>query len=46
MKFGKIPVEGTEWQMPRFPGNFQNEAIGETQRGTGAETIQRQCNDI
>ena len=31
VQLGEIPIEGAERQMTGFAGNFQNEAIGETQ---------------
>ena len=46
VKFSKIPIEGAQRQMTGLAGNFQNETIGEAQRGARAEMCQRQSDDI
>ena len=37
---GESSVECAEWEMTGFPGELQDEAIGETERGSGAEEIE------
>ena len=43
---GQIPVEGAERQVTCLAGNFQNEAIGEAQRGARAEMVQRERDHV
>lgn len=45
-ELGKVSIERSERQMTGFAGNFQNETIGEAQRGAGAEMSQCPGDDI